>query len=60
MVVTSAPSKVAIGTVQLSVARPSTITVHAPQLPVLQPCLVPVRLDASRSAHSKGVCGSSR
>ena len=40
-------------------AFPSISTVHAPQSPVPQPYLVPVRFDASRSAHSKGVCGSS-
>ena len=33
------------------------ITVHAPQSRLSQPYLVPVRLDASRSAHSSGVVG---
>ena len=60
MVITSAPSSAAIVTAQLSTARPSTITVHAPQSPLSQPYLVPVRFDASRNAHSKGVSGSSR
>ena len=50
----------AIATLQLVAARPSTITVQAPQSRLSQPYLVPVRLDASRSAHSKGVSGSSR
>src|SRR5437764_15153628 len=50
MVVIWAPSSVPIATLQLIAARPSIITVHAPQSPLSQPYLVPVRLDASRSA----------
>src|SRR4051794_1639096 len=59
IVVTCAPSSSPSVTLQLVTARPSTITVHAPQSRLSQPYLVPVRLDASRSAHSKGVAGSS-
>ncbi len=55
IVTISAPSSAAIDTWQLSTARPSIITVQVPQSPLSQPYLVPVRLDASRSAHSKGV-----
>ena len=44
---------------QLGTARPSMITVQAPQSPLSQPYLVPVRFDASRSAHNKGISGSS-
>src|SRR3546814_1662420 len=36
------------------------MTVHAPQLASSQPYFAPVRCDASRSAHSSGVPGSSR
>jgi hypothetical protein len=46
-------------TPQLIAARPSMITVHAPQSRLSQPYFVPVRFDASRSAHSSGVDGSS-
>ena len=46
-------------TLQLMTALPSMITVHAPQSRLSQPYLVPVRFDASRSAHSNGVAGSS-
>src|SRR6476619_6933363 len=59
MVVTVAPSSCARVTLQLGTALPSMITVHAPQSRLSQPYLVPVRLDASRSAHSSGVSGSS-
>ena len=60
MVVTKLPSSWPIGTRQQRTALPSTWTVQAPQWPVPQPYLVPVRLDASRSAQSKGVSGSIR
>src|SRR6476619_172711 len=59
MVVTAAPSRSLNLTLQLVTARPSTITVHAPQSRLSQPYFVPVRLDASRSAHSSGVSSSS-
>src|SRR5260221_9399326 len=59
MVVTVAPSRSRNATLQLSAARPSMITVHAPQSRLSQPYLVPVRLEASRSAHSNGVSGAS-
>ena len=54
MVVTKLPSSAEIGTRQQRTALPSTWTMQAPQWPVPQPYLVPVRLEASRSAHSKG------
>src|SRR3989344_7189045 len=41
------------------IASPSTTTMHAPQSPLPQPYLVPVRFEASRSAQSSGVSGSS-
>src|SRR6476659_3872678 len=59
MVVTVAPSRSFNLTLQLVTARPSTITVHALQSRLSQPYFVPVRLDASRSAHSSGVPPSS-
>src|SRR4051812_11794724 len=59
MVVIVAPSSSRNATEQLVTARPSTITAQAPQSRLSQPYLVPVRFDASRSAHSKGVAGSS-
>ena len=46
-------------TLQLVIALPSMITVQAPQSRLSQPYFVPVRLDASRSAHKSGVDGSS-
>src|SRR5438034_9047643 len=49
-----------MATLQLVTARPSMITVQAPQSWLSQPYFVPVRLDASRSAQSSGVWGSSR
>src|SRR5947209_17332216 len=60
MVVTLAPSRSFSATAQLNAARPSTITVQAPQSLLSQPYLVPVRLEASRSAHSSGMSASSR
>lgn len=57
---TKAPSACAIVIWQLRTARPSMSTVHAPQSPVPQPYLVPVRFDASRIAHNNGVDGSIR
>src|SRR4051794_21485596 len=59
MVVTWAPSSSRRVTLQLVTARPSMITVHAPQSLLSQPYFVPVRLDASRSPHSGGVEGAS-
>src|SRR3546814_9194645 len=60
IVVTSRPSHSAMVTRQLRIASPSISTVQAPQSPVPQPYLVPVRFDASRSAHKRGVSGSMR
>jgi hypothetical protein len=60
MVMTKLPSMSPIRTRQLRTALPSIWTVQAPQWPVPQPNLLPVRLDASRSAQSSGVAGSIR
>src|SRR5688572_33351983 len=60
MVVMSLPSSAAMVNVQLVAARPSTITVHAPQVPAAQLEVAPVRLDESRSAHNKGDEGSNQ
>src|SRR3954451_16644119 len=49
-----------MATEQLVTARPSMITVHAPQSRLSQPYFVPVRFEASRSAQRRGVAGSSR
>ena len=43
MVVISAPSTAAVRVMQEAAISPSTRTVHAPQIPTLQPSLVPVR-----------------
>src|SRR3569623_967480 len=60
IVVTKAPSIDPIETKQDFLGLPSISTMHAPHCPVPQPYLVPVRFDASRSAHSSGVAGSMR
>src|SRR3546814_18667077 len=60
IVVTKRPSIAVREVAHERVATPSTMTVHAPQLTSSQPYLLPVRLDASRNAHSSGVLGSSR
>jgi hypothetical protein len=60
MVVTLRPSASPSDSVQLGMAWPSTITVQAPHSPVPQPYLVPVRLAASRKAHSSGVSSGRR
>ena len=39
---------------------PSTMTVQAPQSPELQPSLLPVRFNSSRSTSSIVCCGSHR
>src|SRR5262245_36606046 len=41
-------------------SRPSTMTLQAPQLPLLQPSLAPVRRSSSRSTSSKLCRGSHR
>src|SRR6478672_2780871 len=56
----AAPSSSRSATLQLVTARPSMMTVQAPQSRLSQPYLAPVRFDASRSAQSRGVSGSSR
>ena len=60
IVVTKRPSASASVTRQERSASPSMSTMQAPQSPCPQPNLVPVRFDASRSAQSKGVCGTMR
>src|SRR3569623_3478568 len=60
IVVTKLPSIDPIETRHDFFGLPSMSTMHAPQCPVPQPYLVPVRFDASRSAHSNGVAGSMR
>src|SRR5258708_19556428 len=58
MVVTSCPSISAPSTKHELTSRPSSSTLHAPQLPSLQPSLVPVRLSTSRR-HSSRLCRGS-
>src|SRR5437016_4552555 len=55
MVVTLAPATAPTEVMQDRVARPSTWTVQAPQRPIPQPNLVPVRPTSSRIAHRSGV-----
>ena len=45
---------------QEQTSRPSTVTLQAPQSPVEQPSLVPVRPNWSRRASSRVSCGSHR
>ena len=42
------------------ISRPSTVTLHAPQSPVAQPSLVPVRCSSSRRTSSSVWCVSQR
>src|SRR5438128_2253097 len=58
MVVTFLLTAALTGITQERTALPSMCTVQAPQSATPQPYLVPVRPTCSRSAHSKGVVGS--
>ena len=58
MVVTSQPSACTASIVQLFTDSPSTSTVHAPQLDVSQPTLVPVRPTSSRRWCTRSRLGS--
>src|SRR3546814_19369479 len=60
IVVTKLASAAALVLVQLRPAPPSMRTVHAPQSPVPPPHLVPVSLEAARSAQGRGEPGSAR
>src|SRR3954468_23598204 len=51
-------SMVEIGRTQVRVGTPSMCTVQAPQAAMPQPYLVPVNPSVSRSAHSRGISGS--
>ena len=53
-----AADSVSTGMTQERTARPSTSTVQAPQSPMPQLYLVPVRPSCSRSTHSRGVVPS--
>src|ERR1700677_1823873 len=55
MVVILSPATAPRGVMQDLVARPSTCTVQAPQNPIPQPNLVPVRPTSSRITQSNGV-----
>ena len=57
-VVTSLPARVSMLRSQASARLPSTSTVQAPQVPLSQPYLVPVRCSTSRRYHSSGMPGS--
>ena len=57
MVVMDAPTTALMGVMQERVARPSTRTVQAPQAPMPQPYLAPLRSRVSRKAQRRGVSG---
>src|SRR6185369_5716692 len=52
------PATLFIGVTQLRAASPSICTVQAPQSPLPQPYLVPVRCSSSRRYHNSGISGS--
>jgi hypothetical protein len=52
------PSAAETGKEQLRIAWPSNRTVQAPQVPMPQPYLVPVKPTCSRITHNNGVSGS--
>src|SRR5688572_14636126 len=60
MVVTLRPSTSAPITRHELTSRPSSTTLHAPQLPLLQPSFAPVSRSSSRSTSSKLCRGSQR
>src|SRR4051794_26885021 len=60
MVPISAPSASTARTRQAQTRRPSTVTLQAPQSPVPQPSLVPVRPSVLRSTSSRLLPGSAR
>ena len=55
MVVICLPTTAESGTAQDRVATPLIKTVHAPQVAMPRPNLVPTRFASSRSAHSNGL-----
>ena len=58
MVVMALPEASLMGVVQLRAAVPFKWTVQAPQRPMPQPNLVPVRVSSSRRNHKRGMAGS--
>src|SRR5262245_32980884 len=60
MVVTVLPCTSGPRTRHEFTSRPSRITLHAPQLPLLQPSLLPVSLSSSRSTSKRLCRGSQR
>ena len=52
------PAASLTGVMHDRVASPSMITVQAPQSPAPQPNFVPTMPSSSRSAHSRGISGS--
>src|ERR1039457_7476238 len=57
MVVMLWPATEPTWVMQERTARPSIRTVHAPQTPMPQPYLAPLRSSTSRSTHKSGVSG---